>query len=57
MAGTNVNPDAEVFLKKIEEAENEANQYAAFITKLKTSLSRTKKRWQASPPLPPRSPP
>lgn len=49
MAGTNVNPDAEVFLKKIEEAENEANQYAAFITKLKTSLSRTKKALASKP--------
>ncbi len=49
MAGTNANPDAEVFLKRIEEAENQVNQYAAFIKKLKARLSRTKKALASKP--------
>jgi hypothetical protein len=49
MAVNNVNPDAEIFLKKIEEAENQANQYAAFIKKLKARLSRTKKALASKP--------
>jgi len=49
MAGSNVNPDAEVFLKKIEEAENQANQYAAFLKEIKSRLSRTKKALVSKP--------
>lgn len=43
MPGTNANPDAAAFLKTIEDAENQANELAAFIKKLKARLARTKK--------------
>lgn len=49
MAVTNANPDSEVFLRKIEEAENQAKQYAAFIQKFKNRLSRTKKALASKP--------
>lgn len=49
MAGTNVNPDAEAFLKTIEEAENQANEHAAFVKKLKARLTRTKKALLTKP--------
>lgn len=49
MAGTKVNPDAEIFLKTIEEAEAHANLYAAFIKKLKARLTKTKKALASKP--------
>lgn len=49
MAVTNVNSDAEVFLKRIEETENQLNEYSAFVKKLKARLTRTKKALPTKP--------
>lgn len=49
MAGQNINPDAAAFLKRIEEVENQANEQAAFLKKLKARLTRTKKALATKP--------
>ncbi|MCA9087255.1 MAG: hypothetical protein KDA90_01330 [Planctomycetaceae bacterium] len=49
MTSPNTSPDAAIFLKRIEEAENTTNEYAAFIKKLKGRLSKAKKALATKP--------
>ena len=49
MAASVTNPDAEVFLNAIAELESQANDYAAFIKKLKSRLSRATKALKSKP--------
>lgn len=43
MTGVKVNPDADIFLRKIQEVEDQANQHAAAMKRLVARLSRARK--------------